>query len=210
MEEQKSSRNFWKAATMALAILLVASMYFNVAGIAVSGKVAEKVMITEEGMTKGIENSPITIIEYSDYQCPYCARAEATINDVLDEYGSKIYFVYKDFPLPFHNNAQKAAEASRCALEQGKYWEYHDALFKNQQSLDTNSLKTYAKSLGLDEAKFSECLDSNKYTEKVKQDMEEGQSKGVTGTPTFFVNGKMLVGAQPFDAFKEIIDKELA
>ena len=207
-----AKKKFWKIATISLAVLLVASMYFNVTVIAVSGNIAkkaEKALITE-GMTKGSKNSPVTLIEYSDYECPYCARAEATIKDVLDEYGSKIYFVYKDFPLPFHNNAQKAAEASRCALEQNKYWEYHDALFKNQQSLDTNSLKTYAKSLGLDEAKFSECLDSNKYTEKVKQDMEEGQSKGVTGTPTFFVNGKMLVGAQPFDAFKEIIDKELA
>jgi|SRR3989344_1357461 len=207
-----AKEKFWKIATISLAVLLVASMYFNVTVIAVSGNIAkkaEKALITE-GMTKGSKNSPVTLIEYSDYECPYCARAEATIKDVLDEYGSKIYFVYKDFPLPFHNNAQKAAEASRCALEQNKYWEYHDALFKNQQSLDTNSLKTYAKSLGLDEAKFSECLDSNKYTEKVKQDMEEGQSKGVTGTPTFFVNGKMLVGAQPFDAFKEIIDKELA
>ena len=207
-----AKEKFWKIATISLAVLLVASMYFNVTVIAVSGNIAkkaEKALITE-GMTKGSKNSPVTLIEYSDYECPYCARAEATIKDVLDEYGSKIYFVYKDFPLPFHNNAQKAAEARRCALEQGQYWEYHDALFKNQQSLDTNSLKTYAKSLGLDEAKFSECLDSNKYTEKVKQDMEEGQSKGVTGTPTFFVNGKMLVGAQPFDAFKEIIDKELA
>ena len=207
-----AKEKFWKIATISLAVLLVASMYFNVTVIAVSGNIAkkaEKALITE-GMTKGSKNSPVTLIEYSDYECPYCARAEATIKDVLDEYGSKIYFVYKDFPLPFHNNAQKAAEASRCALEQGKYWEYHDALFKNQQSLDTNSLKTYAKSLGLDEAKFSECLDSNKYTEKVKQDIEEGQSKGVTGTPTFFVNGKILVGAQPFDAFKEIIDKELA
>ena len=207
-----AKEKFWKIATISLAVLLVASMYFNVTVIAVSGNIAkkaEKALITE-GMTKGSKNSPVTLIEYSDYECPYCARAEATIKDVLDEYGSKIYFVYKDFPLPFHNNAQKAAEASRCALEQNKYWEYHDALFKNQQSLDTNSLKTYAKSLGLDEAKFSECLDSNKYTEKVKQDIEEGQSKGVTGTPTFFVNGKMLVGAQPFDAFKEIIDKELA
>ena len=207
-----AKEKFWKIATISLAVLLVASMYFNVTVIAVSGNIAkkaEKALITE-GMTKGSKNSPVTLIEYSDYECPYCARAEATIKDVLDEYGSKIYFVYKDFPLPFHNNAQKAAEASRCALEQNKYWEYHDALFKNQQSLDTNSLKTYAKSLGLDETKFSECLDSNKYTEKVKQDIEEGQSKGVTGTPTFFVNGKMLVGAQPFDAFKEIIDKELA
>ncbi|HLD49129.1 MAG TPA: DsbA family protein [archaeon] len=207
-----AKKKFWKIATISLAVLLVASMYFNVTVIAVSGNIAkkaEKALITE-GMTKGSKNSPVTLIEYSDYECPYCARAEATIKDVLDEYGSKIYFVYKDFPLPFHNNAQKAAEASRCALEQNKYWEYHDALFKNQQSLDTNSLKTYAKSLGLDEAKFSECLDSNKYTEKVKQDMEEGQSKGVTGTPTFFVNGKILIGAQPFDAFKEIIDKELA
>ena len=199
---------------MALAILLISSMYFNVAGMQATGntitKIAEKGAATTEGMTKGIENSPVTIIEYSDYQCPYCARAEATIKDVLDEYGSKIYFVYKDFPLPFHNNAQKAAEASRCALEQGKYWEYHDLLFENQQSLDSNSLKKYAKNMGLEEAKFSNCLDSNKYADAVKQDIGEGQKAGVSGTPTFFVNGEILVGAQPFDAFKEIIDKELA
>ena len=175
-----AKEKFWKIATMSLAVLLVASMYFNVTGIAVSGNItnkAEKALITE-CMTKGIKNAAIVIEEYSDYQCPYCARAEATIKDVLDEYGSKIYFVYKDFPLPFHNNAQKAAEASRCALEQNKYWEYHDALFKNQQSLDTNSLKTYAKSLGLDEAKFSECLDSGKYADAIKNSIEEGQQAG--------------------------------
>jgi protein-disulfide isomerase len=118
--------------------------------------------------------------------------------------------VFKDFPLSIHNNAQKAAEASRCAGEQEKYWEYHDVLFKNINALAAENLKKYATDLKLDAAKFNECLDSGKHAAAVNKDMAEGTKVGVSGTPAFLVNGRFLSGAQPFSAFQEVIDEELA
>jgi protein-disulfide isomerase len=118
--------------------------------------------------------------------------------------------VFKDFPLSIHNNAQKAAEASRCAGEQDKYWEYHDVLFKNISALGPDNLKKYAADLKLDAAKFNECLDSGKYAAAVNKDMADGMKVGVSGTPAFLVNGRFLSGAQPFSAFQEVIDEELA
>jgi protein-disulfide isomerase len=118
--------------------------------------------------------------------------------------------VYKDFPLSIHNNAQKAAEASRCAGEQDKYWEYHDVLFKNGSALGSDNLKKFAAELKLDTAKFNECLDSGKYTAAVNKDTADGVKVGVSGTPAFLVNGRFLSGAQPFSAFQEVIDEELA
>lgn len=158
----------------------------------------------------GPEDAPVTIVEFSDYQCPFCARAEPTIEQVLKEYEGKVRLVYRDFPLSFHQNAQKAAEATECADEQGKFWEYHDKLFENQDALDVNNLKQYAKDLGLDSSKFDNCLDSGKYTEEVQKDLADGQSLGVSGTPAFFINGRLVSGAQPFSAFKQVIDGELA
>ena len=118
--------------------------------------------------------------------------------------------VYKDFPLAIHANAQKAAEASRCAAEQGKYWEYHDHMFTNQSTLAPDNLKKFAADLQLDTAQFDSCLDSSKYTQAVAKDVAEGNRVGVTGTPAFFVNGRFLSGAQPFTAFQEAIDDALA
>jgi protein-disulfide isomerase len=118
--------------------------------------------------------------------------------------------VFRDFPLPFHNNAQIAAEAGNCAHEQGKFWEYHDVLFQNQQALGAAQLKEYAAQVGLDTAQFNDCLDNGKYTAAVNQDHAEGSSIGVRGTPAFFINGRFLSGAQPFEAFKTVIDEELA
>lgn len=157
----------------------------------------------------GPADAPVTIVEFSDYQCPFCARAEATIKQILNTYGGKVRFVYRDFPLGFHQYAKKAAEASECADEQGKFWAYHDLLFANQQALDIDSLKGYAADLGLDLDKFNECLDTGRYASEVEHDMQEGQSYGVRGTPAFFINGHLVSGAQPFSVFKEIIDREL-
>jgi len=121
-----------------------------------------------------------------------------------------VKIVYKDFPLPIHPNAQKAAEASRCAAEQGKYWEYHDLLFANSNALEPANLKKFAADLTLDTAKFDACLDSGKYAQAITKDVAEGNRAGVSGTPAFFINGRFLSGAQPFSAFQEAIDDALA
>src|SRR3989338_4232933 len=162
---------------------------------------------------KGSDDAPITIVEFSDFQCPYCARFYAqTLPYIDNDYiqTGKVKFVYMDFPLSFHQNAQKAAEAGECADEQGKFLEYHNKIFENQQALDAASLKRYAKDLGLDAEKFNECLDSGRMAEEVEKDMSEGMQLGVTGTPAFFVNGNMLVGAHPYEAFVQLIEQELA
>jgi protein-disulfide isomerase len=121
-----------------------------------------------------------------------------------------VKIVYKDFPLPIHQNAQKAAEASRCAAEQGKYWEYHDLLFTNNTTLAPDNLKKFAADLQLNTAQFDPCLESGKYAQAVAKDLEEGTRVGVSGTPAFFVNGRFLSGAQPFSAFQEVIEEALA
>jgi protein-disulfide isomerase len=159
---------------------------------------------------RGNANAPITIVEFSDFQCPFCARAEGEIVKVRDTYKDQVKIVYKDYPLPIHPNAPKAAEASRCAREQEKYWEYHDVLFANHDSLEVPNLKKFAADLKLDKAKFDTCLDSGKYAQEIAKDMEEGGRVGVTGTPAFFINGRLLSGAQPFSAFQEVIEDALA
>lgn len=160
----------------------------------------------------GPEDAPVLIVEFSDFQCSYCARfATETLGQILDTYGYQVRFVYRDFPLTsIHPHAQKAAEATQCAHEQGKYWEYSDLLFQNQQALDVDSLKGYAQQLGLDTDVFNECLDSGQYASEIQKDLTEGQSYGVTGTPTFFINGRLLRGAKPFSAFQAMIEEELA
>ncbi|HYX91450.1 MAG TPA: thioredoxin domain-containing protein, partial [Myxococcaceae bacterium] len=145
-----------------------------------------------------------------DFQCPFCSRAAGTVGQVLENYPGKVRVVFRHFPLEFHKQAPKAAEAAMCAQEQGKFWEYHDLLFKNQDKLMPEDLKQHAQALGMDMAKFDQCFSSGKYAEVVKKDMEAGQKAGVTGTPAFFINGMMISGAQPIDEFKRLIDAELS
>ena len=158
---------------------------------------------------KGSASAPITIIEFSDYECPFCKRAEPTVEKVLETYGDKIRLVFRDYPLPFHANAKPAALAAACAEEQGKFWEYHHKLFTSA-ALDGDTLRSLAGELGLDQAKFDECLASEKYASVVEKDMADASAVGVRGTPAFFINGRMISGAQPFEKFQEIIDEELA
>lgn len=148
----------------------------------------------------------VKIVEFSEFQCPYCAKAAPTVKRIKEEYGDDVEIVFKHFPLNFHRYAQKAAEASECARDQGEFSEYHDILFENQRALDISSLKKYAKDLGLDSERFNSCLDSGEKTSLVQNDLKEGQSRGVSETPTFFINDQMVVGAQPYEVFKEIID----
>jgi protein-disulfide isomerase len=160
----------------------------------------------------GPVDAPVTIIEFSDYQCPFCKRFyDETLPQIQATYEGQVKFVYRDFPLTsIHPDAQKASEASECADDQGRFWEYDALLWANQQQLDVPSLKTYAAGLGLDAATFDACLDSGKNAQEVQKDSSDAVSYGVTGTPAFFINDAALVGAQPFSAFQAIIDPLLA
>ncbi|HEX3572950.1 MAG TPA: thioredoxin domain-containing protein [Acidobacteriaceae bacterium] len=159
---------------------------------------------------RGNADAPVTIVEFSDYQCPYCHQVEPTIAAVLAKYGDKVRFAYRDFPLRnIHDHAEIAAEASRCALEQGKFWDYHDQLFKGT-NLDKEALVGYARNAKMDQQQFESCLTSDKYKAQIDKDIEEGRKAGVSGTPTFFINGISTSGAQQPDAFTRIIDDELA
>ncbi len=171
---------------------------------------APRQQVEAKGPSRGPATAPITIVEFSDFECPYCSRAEETVSEVMRVYGDKIRVVYRDLPLPNHKNAPKAAEAAHCAGEQGKYWEMHAKLFANQRALEVPALKGYAKDLKLDQAKFDKCLDSGATAAIVEESRKVGNEAGVNGTPAFFVNGILISGAQPFDAFKEVIDVELA
>jgi protein-disulfide isomerase len=158
---------------------------------------------------KGPKNAPVTIVIFSDYQCPFCSRVEPTLKQLETDYAGKIKFAWKNQPLPFHDKAQLAAEAAHAAGEQGKFWEYHDKLFANQQALDRPSLEKYAEELGLNVGKFKAALDGGKFKDLIEKDKAEAQKVGASGTPTFFINGVRLVGAQPIDAFKKAVDEAL-
>lgn len=169
----------------------------------------------------GPKKAKVEIIEFSDFQCPFCRSFwRETLSQIKSEYidaGKSVKFVYRDFPLSFHPLAQKYAEAAECAEDQNKYWQMHDKIFEEQEKLgsgtisahDVSDVKRWAQELGLDVSKFNQCLDSNKYAVEVKKDFEDGSRAGANGTPTIFINGRVLVGAQPFENFKAIIDEEL-
>lgn len=158
----------------------------------------------------GSTDAPVQIVEWSDFECPYCSRGASTLDELKTKYGEKISVVFRHFPLEFHPNARKAAEAAICAQEQGKFWEFHDKLFANQRALGLEDLGRYADEVTLDKAKFQDCLSSGRHAPQVQADFEAGQKAGVTGTPGFFVNGRFLGGALPVDAFSKVIDEELA
>ncbi len=160
----------------------------------------------------GGDNAKVTIVEFSDFQCPFCGRAAKTVNDVRKKYGNKIKLAFKQFPLPMHKDAEPAAQASMCIYEQNKdkFWKFMDIAFSNQEKLGAEDLVKHAKAAGADEKKFKECVDSKKYADFVKKDMAYGEKLGVRSTPTFFINGQILSGALPIESFSEIIDEELA
>ncbi len=141
---------------------------------------------------RGPADAPITIVEFSDYQCPFCARVNPTLAKVRETYGDKVKIVFKDFPLPNHPEAPKASEAAHCAAEQKKYWEMHDAMFANQRALQVPVLKQTARTIGLDGAAFDQCLDSGKYAATVRGGNELGERMGVNSTPTLYINGRAV------------------
>lgn len=165
----------------------------------------------DDDPAKGPADAPVTIITFSDFQCPYCSRVNPTLARLADRYGDSIRVVFRDFPiLQIHPQAAKAAEAGACAHEQGKFWPLHDLMFANQARLDVASLKQHAATLGLDAAAFEKCLDSGKHADEWKKDSDDAQKAGVQSTPAFFINGRPVVGAVPYEQFADVINEELA
>lgn len=162
-----------------------------------------------EGPSLGPQNAPVTIVEFSEFQCPYCAQVQPALKRLKERYGDKIRIVFRNFPLPRHAEAPKAAEAASCADEQGKFWEMHDKLFANSSKLQVTDLKRYAVEIGLETDRFDQCLDTGKYTGKWRADARDGSIYGVSGTPAFFINGRMVAGAVPYEDFVLIIEEEL-
>jgi protein-disulfide isomerase len=160
--------------------------------------------------SKGAKDAPVTLIMFQDFQCPYSQRSQATVKQIMDTYPGKVKTVFKNFPLPFHKQAGLAAEAALAAGAQGKFWEMHDRIFTNQQQMEVDTLKKYAQELKLDMKKFNADLDSHRFKAAVDEDMKTGSGAAVRGTPTFFVNGKKLVGAKPLAEFQKVIDPMLA
>lgn len=159
----------------------------------------------------GNNNAPVTMVIFSDFQCPFCGRAAATVDELKKKYKGKMQIAFKQFPLSFHKEARPAAEASLCVNDQGsdKFWKFHDLAFKTQQKLDTSGLETLAKQAGVDLTKFKQCVDSKKFNATVQADLEYGEKLGVRSTPTFFINGEVVSGAMPVDQFSEVIEEAI-
>jgi len=163
----------------------------------------------DPAMTRGPAAAPVTIVEWSDYECPFCKRAQEILHRLQGEFPDTVRFVFKDFPLRSHPNAMPAALAARCAGAQGRYWEYHDLLFVGQPDLSRDDLIGYARRLGLDASAFTECLDSARFRDAVLADQREGREAGVRATPTFFINRRKVEGALPLDEFRDAIKQAL-
>jgi protein-disulfide isomerase len=159
--------------------------------------------------SRGAKDAAVTILEFSDFECSFCARARPTLARLREVYAGKVRHVFRDFPLQMHPHAGKAAEAADCAGEQGRFWEMHDRLFAHADALEVDDLKKHAAAIGVEAAPFSACLDSGRHEAAWRKDAAEGVRLGVSGTPAFFINGRPLVGAQPFESFAQVIDDEL-
>ena len=172
----------------------------------------QRVEVSVQGAPfKGGEKAAVTIVEFSDFHCPFCRRVIPTLAQIASRYGDKIKLVFRDFPIEnLHPGSTKAHEAARCANEQGKFWPYHDKLFASSPSTSPEVFKGLAKEVGLDAVTFETCLGSGKYQAAIKEDIAEGNRVGVGGTPAFFVNGRLITGAQPLEAFTRVIDDELS
>ncbi len=169
-----------------------------------------RVAVNAEGPSRGVANAPVTIVEFSDFECPFCGHAVETLQQIEKTYGDKVRIVFRDYRLVSHRTAKRAAEAAHCADELGKFWEMHDRLFSKGGPMTDADLYRFASQAGIDRQKFDACLTSGKYKEAWKPSQDEGNRLGVTSTPSFFVNGRLIVGALAFDAFSKIIDEELA
>lgn len=177
-------------------------------GTAPAGKLAE---VTEDDHVRGdLKKAKVVLVEYSDYECPFCGRHHPTMQQVMDEYGDDVAWVYRHFPLSFHPQATPSALAAECAAEQDKFWEFSDELFANQDSLSDEYYAEVASKLKLNTSKFNDCYESKKYASEVTEDTSSGRTAGVSGTPATFINGQLVSGAVPFETLKQVIDAELA
>lgn len=159
----------------------------------------------------GAPDAKVVIVEFSDFQCPFCKQVQPVVKKILADYGNKVWFVYRDFPLEsLHPQAVMAALAAECAHEQGKFWDMHDKIFENQDQLSSANLKIWALQIGLNSIQFGNCLDSAQYFDAVNQDLQDGIAAGVKATPTFFINGQKVEGAIPLAVFEQIILSELS
>ncbi|MCS6789291.1 MAG: DsbA family protein [Patescibacteria group bacterium] len=232
MEKNNNSQNFLAVSILVAAILISGTIFYtsssknnqivnqqtknennsNSQTDNVAVNLSEILKIKPEDAVLGNPNAPVTIIAYSDYECPFCEKffreTEGLIKKDYIETG-KVKMIYRDFPLTSHQYAMPAALAANCAKEQNKFWEYHNEIFKNQNNLVNFDFIGAAKKLGLNENKFKTCFESKKYENQIQNSIKEAISIGVNGTPTFFVNGQQVVGAQPYSNFKAIIEREL-
>jgi protein-disulfide isomerase len=160
--------------------------------------------------TRGRRDAPVLMVEFADYECGYCQRIHPELRKLQDEFGGKLALAFKDFPLPMHQHAQKAAEAAHCAGMQGKFWDYQSILFENSQKFDMAQLKEHARTLKLDATAFDRCLDSGERAATVKKNLDEAQRLGLTGTPSFFINGHFISGAASYSTLREMIEQQLA
>jgi len=214
-----SKLTLWKGISGLLGVLLLISIFTGGFGLGSQGTSEETVNVKSTvtkgnsiktgidvsgRVFKGVEDAKVTIIEYSSFSCGYCNRARGTIDQIIETYPEDIKLIYKHFNRG--GTDSQTGQATECAGDQGKFWEMHDMIFDNGAS----NLNGYAESLGLDTEEFSSCLSTSKYASRIDEDSAEGRAAGVSGTPTFFINGQKLVGAQPFSAFKQIIDDELS
>jgi protein-disulfide isomerase len=173
-------------------------------------KTVWKVRVRESDPTIGPADAPLTVVAFSEFQCPYCAKGTALLQRIIEEYGDEVRVVFKNFPLPFHKDAMLASEGALAAQAQGKFWDMHDLLFENQHALTQDNLVQYAKELKLDMDRFNVDLESHAFRAAVERQMADGRNAGVRGTPNFFINGRVIKGAVPFDSMKAVLDEELA
>jgi protein-disulfide isomerase len=215
---------FWKIATVALIIVLAVMAFRGPSGStdtavvnqpsAAPAQAAPSVDVSiDDDYILGDKDAPVTIVEFSDYQCPFCGRFyQQTLPQLKSNYidTGKVRLVFRDFPLSFHPEAEPAAIAANCAGEQGKYYEFHDKVFENQATMSSGSYKQWAQELGLDLSEFDVCLKDPAQKAEVRKDFQDGGAAGVQGTPAFFVNGKLVSGAQPYQVFEQLIEAELS
>ena len=199
-----------------IGLIILAVAFVNLRGsgsVSGVGKVIDTVdlmSVSDGEHIRGNKNAPITIIEWSDFQCPFCQKFDSTTKRILDEYGDSVRLVYRHFPLDsIHPYARKSAEASECAGEQGNFWAYHDKLFENQGSLSDTYYLDLAYEFGFDLDGFEDCFNSNKYYGMIRQDMSDARNYGVGGTPAFLINGELVSGTQSYSEFVSLIEKNL-
>ncbi len=193
-----------------LILVFVLALASGSAGAAQQFELSRKDIETEGHPSRGPVNAPVTIVEFGDFECPFCGGLHPTLQAVRRNYPDQVRIVFRQFPLIFtHQYAQKAAEASLCAHEQDRFWEFHDSLFENQEDIDVPALKRRAVEFGLDTARFDECLDSGEKWADAEADIEEGVNAAVFSTPTMFINGLIMEGSHPYQNIVEVIESEL-